>query len=151
MNGNDTNGLFHDFTGKSSRLVTPYAIGNQLSGGTTSLQTATNLPDVLSRSVPASAKSPPPLPAPKLNTFGKNSPGGPVPGTSRGVMPMYSVPQKSTSTSNSGLARKGAESQRIPLQADDSSSSSSCNSSSNHSGGSDITFKLDDIADHVNS
>lgn len=130
---------FYCFPGKSSRLVTPYAIGNQLSLGASSSSPGTNLPDVLSRTVPVVAATPPPLPAPKLNTFGKGSPVTPVAGpSSRGVIPMYSIPQKG----NQGETKKNPRG--VPLQRDDSSSSS-CNSASNHSGGSDITFKIDDM------
>lgn len=113
--------------------MSPYAIGNQL--GTT--VQPPNLPDVLSRTVPGKAVSPPTIPAPKLNTFGKsNTSAGTenLPGPSRGAMAMYSIPQKGIASS-SGYS----SSQR--------SSNSSSNSSSNHSGGSDITFKIDDVVD----
>lgn len=122
--------------------MSPYAIGNQL--GTT--VQPPNLPDVLSRTVPGKAVSPPTIPAPKLNTFGKsNTSAGTenLPGPSRGAMAMYSIPQKGIASS-SGYS----SSQRNPLQRDNSSSSS--NSSSNHSGGSDITFKIDDVVDFGN-
>lgn len=150
------NGEHHtsSFTDKSARLVSPYAIGNQLPCAP---PVVSNLPDVLSRSVAGSAAtvgakavSPPRLPAPKLNTFGKShatsSPVvGPEPGTSRGGLPMYSIPLK-PAAGGSGSSRR----QQQPLQRDNSSSSS-CNSNSNHSGGSDITFKIDDIVDYVDS
>lgn len=130
-------------TDKSKRLVSPYAIGNQLGSSPPPL----NLPDVLSRSVGTSkAVSPPTLPPPKLNTFGKNPAGSAEPGPSRGPMPMYSVPQKGSA---GGSSRSSPCDQRTPLQRDNSSSSSK--SSSNHSGGSDITFKIDDIIDYVDT
>lgn len=125
-------------------LITPYAIGNNISGAAVQPQpgTSRNLPDILNSGSSSTATSsssnaiinPPPLEP--LRYMLDRSP------TSSRDIPEYTLPAKK-------VPPKPAPRNREPSAEEDSDSSGT--SHSEHSGGSDITVKIDDIVEYADA
>lgn len=120
-------------------MITPYAIGNQPTLPSPPPQyqlpstSKSNLPDVLSQSQPIK----PTTNVKKIAEKFANNPNFHItrsPNTNRKI-PQYTIPNKI------GAASNKLNDYRLPNNNDSDSS----NSHSDHSGGSDITFKMDEI------
>lgn len=110
-------------------LITPYAIGNNLSGGVQPQPgTSRNLPDILNSGNSSTTSSNPPSSEPLR--YMDRSP------TSSREIPEYTLPAKK-------VPPKPAP-RREPSEDSDSSHSE-------HSGGSDITVKIDDIVEYADA
>ncbi|XP_062536746.1 uncharacterized protein LOC134205484 [Armigeres subalbatus] len=126
-------------------LITPYAIGNNI--GDTMMQQqpgpSRNLPDILNsnggNSAGSTSTTPPnAIPVPEPLRYMDRSP------TSSREIPEYTLPAKKVPPPKPALRRE-------PTVESDTGSSTSSSDHSEHSGGSDITVKIDDIVEYADA